>query len=245
MKFTKKNIVGVGLITVAVAVLGVLAAARISDVYAREKAEKKEREALVLEYSEKLDKLNADAETLSGEINLLNQRYTAYLDSFAATGDEYYNIVKRYDGLNEKYRLYSGLLAVNGSGIRILLDDGTTVEGNIEDYMVVHDSTLINIVAALRSSGAQAISINGERIVFNTDIVCAGPSITVNGRKIFAPFDIKAIGNSDQLYNSFVSSDAYKKITLSELKYDVSVSQYISIGNYTGNYSQKVSLLTD
>ena len=243
MKISKKNILGISVLTVAVLVVGLLAAAMISDIYAEQKAEREEREKMTLEYSEMYKKLTNDAAVLEEEISTLNNKYTTYLENFALSGEEYYNLIKRYDSLNNKYSLYSGLSPVKGSGLRIMLDDGASVDGSIEDYMVVHDSTLINIVSALKASGAQAISINGERIVFSTNIICAGPSITVNGRKVFAPFDIKAVGPQDTLYNNFVSSDAYKKITTSELKCDVSASGDLTVPGYVGNYEKNVSML--
>lgn len=243
MKISKKNLLGISILTVAVFIVGILAAAMISDIYAEQKAEREARDKMTREYAEMYEKLNTDAETLANDISALNERYTSYLDTFALLGEDYYNLVKRYDSLNAKYSLYSGLSPVKGNGIRIMLDDGASVDGSIEDYMVVHDSTLMNIVSALKASGAQAISVNGERIVFSTNIICAGPSITVNGRKIFAPFDIKAIGPDDTLYNNFIASDAYKKITLSELKYDVSAQNDMLVPGFVGNYERDVDML--
>ena len=80
-------------------------------------------------------------------------------------------------------------------------------------------------------------------LFFSTNIICAGPSITVNGRKIFAPFDIKAIGPDDALYSNFIASDAYKKITLSELKYDVSAQNDMLVPGFVGNYERDVDML--
>ena len=48
-------------------------------------------------------------------------------------------------------------------------------------------------------SGAEAISINGQRIVARTEIRCVGPVITVNGTRIAPPIKIQAIDDPNVL----------------------------------------------
>ena len=52
----------------------------------------------------------------------------------------------------------------------------------------------------LKNAGAEAISINDQRIISKSSIICAGVIIRVNGEKVGAPFTIKAIGNQNDLY---------------------------------------------
>ena len=123
-----------------------------------------------------------------------------------------------------------------GEGIKISLDDANADSPDVTSFMIVHDTTLISIVDGLRASGAQAISINDERIVSSTDIVCVGPSISVNGKKVFSPFTIKAIGDAESLYSAFIESNAYKSISLSDLKIDVEKKSNVIIPKYAGMY---------
>ena len=51
----------------------------------------------------------------------------------------------------------------------------------------------------LRISGAQGVSINGQRITANSYIKCTGPVITIDGKTFPAPFVIEAIGEADVL----------------------------------------------
>ena len=91
-----------------------------------------------------------------------------------------------------------GLTEVRGKGITIVLDDNkstiaeSTMIGNIADY-IVHDNDLIKLVNDLKNGGAEAISINDQRIVNTTGIVCDGNVVRINGQKVSAPFEIKAI----------------------------------------------------
>ena len=64
---------------------------------------------------------------------------------------------------------------------------------------MVHDGDLIYVVNELFNSGAEAVSVNGQRIVTTTSIEGDGNVIKVNGTKIGAPFEITAIGYPEQL----------------------------------------------
>lgn len=58
------------------------------------------------------------------------------------------------------------------------------------------------IVNELKSEGAKAISINGQRIVNTTAIISTGNTMLVNNKRITSPFIIKATGSKDLLNNS-------------------------------------------
>lgn len=232
-----KKISGIIAITVVLALIGAAAATVVSDVYRKEKnAEEAERQQL-LEYAAMIEELTAEKELLSADIGALNQRYSKHLEDLASIGDEYFYLVKRYKAQDELYQFYSGLTPVSGSGIEISLDDGNPVSGELTSLMVVHDTMLIRIVDGLRAAGAQAISINGERIVTMSAIKCVGPSVIVNGRKQFAPYTIKAIGNPGMLYSAFINSEAYWSLSTSSLKMNIEMSNYITIPKYSGTYT--------
>lgn len=94
-----------------------------------------------------------------------------------------------------------GLTDVVGEGVIITAKDGQVAKAtdSISDYLV-HDVDLREIVSELCNAGAEAISINDQRIVKSTCIVCAGNVISINGEKVTSPFIIKAIGNQERLY---------------------------------------------
>ena len=102
-----------------------------------------------------------------------------------------------------------GLTDVSGQGVIVTLKDnqGVTNENigitdDIRSYLV-HDANLREIVRKLKISGAEAISINDERIVNDTSIICSGNVIRVNDKKVSSPFEIKAIGSPELLYGNF------------------------------------------
>lgn len=104
-------------------------------------------------------------------------------------------------GIEEKIKKYSILLGTTeakGQGVKITITDATVNNSllslfNPED-LIVHNTDILEIVNELKNAGAEAISVNGQRIVANTAISCDGNVIVVNGEKISSPFEIYAIG---------------------------------------------------
>lgn len=102
----------------------------------------------------------------------------------------------------DKANLLSGLTQVEGSGIVVTLTDSTKpageMNGNYEQY-IIHDGDLRMVLTELFGAGAEAVSINEQRIVGTTAVRCVGNTIMVNDEKIAPPFEIKAIGNQNTL----------------------------------------------
>ena len=104
-----------------------------------------------------------------------------------------------------KNNMLLGVTGLEGPGIEIVLKDdpNATVEsiGIFDDISnhIVHDADLRVIVNELKNAGAEAISINGERLVNTTAITCIGNVIKVNDERITSPFTIKAIGLPESL----------------------------------------------
>jgi len=99
----------------------------------------------------------------------------------------------------------AGLTPVTGDGITIIMQDAQ-LDDNVEninyaDY-IVHDADINGIINELRIHGAEAISINGERIIGTSRLVCAGPTIFLNVSRYPPPYVIKAIGDPDELYEA-------------------------------------------
>ena len=87
---------------------------------------------------------------------------------------------------------YLGYTDVQGEGIQVVLDD--------TEYKQVQSSDILSLVNELRLAGAEAISINDERVVSTTEIVNVDTRfLIVNGKRVVAPFTIKAIGDKKYL----------------------------------------------
>ncbi len=138
----------------------------------------------------------------TARINELNAKISEYQAS-ATKDDEATKLIK--DEL-DRVKMLAGLVAVKGQGIIITLDDTKALEKIAIDagyydpnVYVIHDSDLAMVVNELRAAGAEAISINGQRITGNSEIRCIGPQVLINGIRMTAPFKISAIGDSKNL----------------------------------------------
>lgn len=132
-----------------------------------------------------------------------------------------------------------GLSEVSGKGIIIRLDDNREVNAdevlNISSYLV-HDNDLIHIVNELFNAGADAVSINGKRIVQTTAIVCDGNIIRVNDEIVGVPIEIKAIGYPERLYyNVALRQGGYLRLMARDgVIVEVEKSDDIKIPKYEG-----------
>lgn len=134
------------------------------------------------------------------------------------------------------YSLLAGVTDVKGEGILITLTDGAQTVDSSNENVLVHDSDLLTVVNELRAAGAEAISINDQRIISTSSIRCVGPVIQVNYQKVSTPFVIKAIGKSEYLESAM----NIKKGVVDLLKgYGVGVTverkSNITIPKYDGN----------
>ncbi|MDQ1632036.1 MAG: hypothetical protein QOC80_2008 [Frankiaceae bacterium] len=97
----------------------------------------------------------------------------------------------------------AGTAAVTGPGVRIVVDDNPRAA---TDRQTVFDRDLQILVNGLWASGAEAVSINGQRLTNLSSVREAGDAITVNLRSLTRPYVVSAIGDPDQLPARFIDS---------------------------------------
>jgi len=110
-----------------------------------------------------------------------------------------------------KYGMFSGHKTVSGPGVRVIVDDGTRplFDGEDINNVLVHDIDIIIVINDLKRSGAEAISVNGQRVVDVTEIICSGYTIRINGQVFARPFIIRAIGDSRRMSSMLLSPEGY------------------------------------
>lgn len=148
------------------------------------------------ELREELTKWNTRYEELYARYEEEEVKKQEYQNSLG-TDDEASNLLDKE--LNET-NILLGLTAVTGPGIIVTLSNNSTK--NIDAY------DLLELVNELRLAGAEAISINDERIVAMSDIVDINYSfIVVNGNRISSPYVVKAIGNQTYLESGLTAKE--------------------------------------
>ena len=162
---------------------------------------------------------------LQSELELYRQQ--------AASGDEGSEALKTE---LEQMEITAGLTDVEGPGVTVVLEDSTqaNVTGDEADYLI-HDNDILSVINELRSAGAEAISLNGERILATSEVRCTGAVVTVNGRRYAAPYVIFAIGDPDTLYSALTMRNGVVDI-LSQwgITVRVTASDQLLIPAYSG-----------
>lgn len=132
----------------------------------------------------------------------------------------------------------AGLSEVTGAGLVITLDDNKKISANSyigdPNDLLVHYNDVIRTVNELKNAGAQAISVNDQRIITTTAIDCDGTVIKVNGEKIGTPIVIKAIGMQERLINVDRQNGYVMILRSAGIEVDVKKDDNITIPKYTG-----------
>ncbi len=104
----------------------------------------------------------------------------------------------------DELRKQAGFTALEGEGIIVRMDDSTMTSkaGENPNLYLIHDDDLLRVINELRAAGAEAISVNGQRLIGTSEIRCAGPTLSVNNVRSSAPFEIRAIGEKKTLENA-------------------------------------------
>ncbi|MDL2280422.1 DUF881 domain-containing protein [Selenomonadales bacterium OttesenSCG-928-I06] len=104
----------------------------------------------------------------------------------------------------ETIQMAAGLITVEGPGIIVTIDDSKRVGklGENPNLYLIHDDDILKVINELWAAGAEAMSINDQRIIASSEIRCAGPTLSVNNTRCAAPYEVKVIGNSKNLENS-------------------------------------------
>ncbi|MDO4282601.1 MAG: DUF881 domain-containing protein [Clostridia bacterium] len=181
--------------------------------------------------------LTDDLVTLQQQYNELKEKYeqsskvVKEYQTNAASNDEL--IAAMQEEINNLNNL-AGTSNLSGEGIIVTLSDGQTSDS------LVHDSDVLTVVNELKAAGAEAICVNNQRIISTSAIRCVGPVIQVNYQKVAAPFEIKAIGNSQYLESALTIKNGVADV-LKELGVGISITRQdkVDIPKYEGSLKFK------
>ncbi|HET7180770.1 MAG TPA: DUF881 domain-containing protein [Candidatus Limnocylindrales bacterium] len=181
-------------LAIAMLVLGFLVAAQIAGEGPRIRYSTEERSPLI----ETALGLQAQQEDLKAQILAIRGR----IGDLEAQDPGAAESLRRLYAELEAARLSAGLVPVTGKGLAFRLEDGTQ-GGGIDALVSARD--VRTLVEELWLAGAQAIAVNGERVVASTAVLDIGGSILVNSAYVSPPYQVTAIGPAD-LYDRLRAS---------------------------------------
>ncbi len=184
-----------------------------------------------------IKQLEAEQEELKESIGRIREQLDGHRRQLAENTE----MLKEINAELERQKMMAGLLAVEGSGVQVILDDSSlrsaTAESN--DYLI-HEYDLRDVINLLWMAGSEAIAVNGERIVATTSIYCVGSTIMVNDTRLSPPYLIQAIGNpivqEDVLINPAYLKEIKQRAELYGVQFEVDRQSMLTLPAYKGGF---------
>ena len=209
------------LVALTLLLAGLLASVTYREAAAGAQGREQTREALrddIRQESEVTDDLVAQLEDLTGQVGRTRDQALAA----SSTGQR---ALARLAAVEQG----TAVVPVSGPGLRVTLDnapppaDSDPVGGATQqnEAGLVQDADVQLAVNGLWAAGAEAISINGQRVGATTAIRQAGGAILVNFRPVAPPYDIEAIGDSEGLPRAFLAGYEANALAQLTLQYGV------------------------
>ncbi len=134
----------------------------------------------------------------------------------------------------------AGLTAVEGPGLTITLQDAPeeirAEAGDEVSNAIVHQQDIQAVVNALWQGGAEAMTLQGQRVITTTGIKCVGNTVLLHGVAYSPPYVISAIGDTDAMEASIAANpyiDAYQQaVSRWELGWDLREEESITAPAY-------------
>lgn len=134
----------------------------------------------------------------------------------------------------DKIKLYAGLTPVAGPGVEIVMKNNDASQGGT-GYYNIRDEDLLRVINDLHGAGAEAISINDQRIIATSEIRQAGNHINVNLIRLSPPYSIKAIGNPGTLKSSLeIKGGLVEFLAANGIIVEIQQSDNVQAPAYTG-----------
>lgn len=184
-------------------------------------------------YLEQLKQVRAEKDDALQELNQLEDR----LNKIEQEKSDEDFFLKGIVSDMEKYKMAAGVVDVRGPGVVITVDDPISTEEFTDEYSVImlRYELLLSLVNKMKDAGAEAISINGQRIIVTTEISLAGDNVNINTVPTAPPYIIKAIGNPETIESTLtIRFGVIEQMKSYGLRIDIEQKEEIEIPRYSG-----------
>lgn len=192
-----KLVLALGLVLAALIVtLGAAQAQHAAPAVARERQQLVDR---VEAGTQDADELQSKVDTLRGSVEAMQRK-----------------ALEQHGGdAGELTALLSGAVPVKGPGVKLVVDDAEGSSGDaggpressgFADTGRLRDRDLQRVVNGLWESGAEAVSVNNQRLTATSAIRAAGDAILVDNKPLVPPYTLLAIGDGQRLSTTFQDS---------------------------------------
>jgi uncharacterized protein YlxW (UPF0749 family) len=167
---------------------------------------------LAEQQSSRVEQLQADIAELNTDIDELSAGLrSAELDRLEARVDE--------------LEMPAGLQAVEGPGLTVVLEDAPEkardAAGDDVTSAIVHQQDIQAVVNAMWAGGAEAMTLQGQRVISTTGIKCVGNTVILHGVPYSPPYRISAIGDSAEMVGALGDSPYIQNYLDAVKRYDL------------------------
>ncbi len=180
---------------VVLAVFAVLAITAAVQTSRNSTSDERERQGLIAQVKERTATVDAERRTIAS----LRASNTVLENAVLRASSDSSGVFANLDLLG----LRSGIAPARGPGVEVVVDDAPHAQSARNTVL---DTDLQKLVNGLWQAGAEAISINGERLTALSSIRHAGSAITVNFTSLSRPYRILAIGDPNTLQGKFADT---------------------------------------
>jgi len=186
--------------------------------------------ALIRDEQRRSDRLRTEAERLRAQVRAIQNAAVSRQATRA----------RAESGLDAA-RLQAGLVSVRGPALLVSLSDSTDKEspsGNLND-LVIHSQDVQAVANGLWAAGAEAVAVDGERVVPTSALLCVGNVLLINGTVHSPPYRFVAIGDPSTLRRRFQSDALVSRLRSDadrfHLGFTVDSTDDATIPPYTGS----------
>ena len=185
---------------------------------------------LALAGSERVQELRSEITELNGDIDELTERVASNRQ------------VADLQAQIAELEMAAEVAAVEGPGVTVVLDDAPREvindAGELVNEAIVHQQDIQAVANALWAGGAEAMTIQGQRVVSTTGIKCIGPTVRLQDVPYSPPYVLQAVGNPETLLSS-INSNPYISTYLDavdvwQLGWEVRTETLVEAPAYTG-----------
>ncbi|MBI2906744.1 MAG: DUF881 domain-containing protein [Chloroflexi bacterium] len=192
-------------------------------------------------FARAVEQLEAEQKALKGMVESLEKKLQSYQQSAARRRASLAEIARDL----EAHKIMAGLVVLAGPGLKVVMDDSSKqpVAGDNPGRYLIHDYHLRDVLSALWLAGAEAITINGERVINSTSVYCVGSTLLVNNTLLSPPYELQAIGSPDSMESRLSSSRSIQSIRSEArtygLQFSVQKVDKLALPPYKGVFSPR------
>lgn len=185
----------------------------------------------------------ARTQALAAQVEELSRQVVAVQREAGQDTEAIANVQDRVDELLAP----AGMTAVRGSGVVVELMDSRVTpppDADLNDY-VIHEQDLQAVINALWAGGAEAMAVNGNRILSTTAIRCVGNVLLLHGATHSPPYVVEAIGDPVALGDALARDPAVERFERAvlqfQLGFDRDVARDVVVPAFEGASAMQVA----